>query len=135
MARLLRSLLLKQIAPHGPLLVHHVPADVLQPSAATSLRLENQCVVFLVIAVGDIDHLERGKRVLGIPLAPSARYYAFECCSKDGFTYAPLGTSLKGTPLSTRISAGKPSTRSEIILRKISSVPPSSRLPIERKKS
>lgn len=37
------------------------------------------------------------------------------------------GNSLNGTVLSTRMSCGKPSTCSETILRKISSVPPAMR--------
>src|SRR5438309_7840221 len=44
--------------------------------------------------------------------------------------YRPLvGILLNGTSLSTRISPGKPSTRSAMMLRMISSVPPSTRVP------
>jgi hypothetical protein len=39
----------------------------------------------------------------------------------------PLGTLLNGTLLSTRMSPGRPSTRSAMMLRKISSEPPAMR--------
>src|ERR1700688_3102540 len=40
-----------------------------------------------------------------------------------------VGILLNGTSLSTRISPGRPSTRSAMMLRMISSVPPSTRVP------
>ncbi len=43
----------------------------------------------------------------------------------------PWRTALKGLSLSTRISGGSPSTRSAMMLRKISSVPPAIRSPGE----
>src|SRR5690242_2789316 len=43
--------------------------------------------------------------------------------------YRPVGALLNGTSLSTRISCGRPSTRSAMMLRKISSVPPAMRRP------
>src|SRR5882757_7012617 len=39
-----------------------------------------------------------------------------------------VGILLKGTSLSTRISPGRPSTRSAMMLRRISSVPPAIRI-------
>jgi alpha-1,6-mannosyltransferase len=46
-----------------------------------------------------------------------------------GSRYRPVGTSLNGTSLSTRMSPGRPSTRSAMMLRRISSVPPAMRKP------
>src|SRR5207244_8919259 len=40
-----------------------------------------------------------------------------------------VGILLNGTSLSTRMSPGRPSTRSALMLRRISSVPPSTRVP------
>src|SRR6266487_5079841 len=40
-----------------------------------------------------------------------------------------VGILLKGTSLSTLMSPGRPSTRSAMMLRRISSVPPSTRVP------
>src|SRR5580658_50401 len=44
----------------------------------------------------------------------------------------PVGSLLKGSSLSTRISAGSPSTRSAMMLRRISSLPPAMRRPGEK---
>ena len=41
--------------------------------------------------------------------------------------FLPVGSWLKGTSLSTRTSGGRPSTRSAMMLRMISSVPPAMR--------
>jgi hypothetical protein len=43
--------------------------------------------------------------------------------------YLPPGKSVKATPLSTRTSWGRPSTRSAMMLRRISSDPPAMRRP------
>src|SRR5258706_10020229 len=43
--------------------------------------------------------------------------------------YLPVGILLKGTSLSTRMSCGRPSTRSAMMFRRISSVPPAMRRP------
>jgi len=45
------------------------------------------------------------------------------------FIYLLLGSLLKGMSLSTRMSGGRPSTRSAMTLRRISSVPPAMRNP------
>ena len=44
-------------------------------------------------------------------------------------SYRPPGASLKGTSLSTRMSPGRPSTRSAMMFFRISSVPPAMRSP------
>jgi len=43
--------------------------------------------------------------------------------------YRPVGSLLKAASLSTRMSEGRPSTRSAMMLRRISSVPPAMRYP------
>src|SRR6202011_4261664 len=49
-------------------------------------------------------------------------------CAASGARYRPLvGILLNGTSLSTRMSPGSPSTRSAMMLRRISSVPPAMR--------
>lgn len=47
--------------------------------------------------------------------------------------FTHLAISFHGTSLSTRGSAGRPSTRSATMLRRISEVPPSMELPLARK--
>src|SRR6187431_2114357 len=84
---------------------------------------------------GRARHLLRQERAHGVALVQELFEHAdtifgrmVRClCVHD---QRPLvGILLNGTSLSTRISPGRPSTRSAMMLRMISSVPPSTRVP------
>src|SRR6204780_1411568 len=73
----------------------------------------------------------RGPYLVGNIVGPgSAEQRVSRCTASGTRNYLPLvGILLNGTSLSTRISPGRPSTRSAMMLRMISSVPPSMRVP------